>query len=279
MSGKSNFSARMSSSFSDRAAIAKAPAARKLFELMEQKRSCLALAADVTNSAEFLRLVKATAEEVAVVKTHVDVIDDYSPALAGELKDLSRDHSFLIFEDGKFADIGTTVKLQYGHGIYKIASWAHFVTVHSVPGPGALEGLFEVARPFMEKNEVRGGLMLAQMSSKGTLATGEYTEKTVEMARLFETFAAGFIGAGSVPRELKKLAEMAEAHFAILTPGVKLHSKSGELLQQYASPADAVFAGSDCVIVGGGIFKAADPKIAASEYRNAAWNAYLERMK
>ncbi len=279
MSGKSNFSARMSLSFSDRASIAKAQASKKLFELMEEKRSNLAFAADVTNSAEFLRLVKATADEVAIVKTHIDVIDDYSPALAGELKDLSRDHSFLIFEDGKFADIGQTVKLQYGHGVYKIASWAHFVTVHSVPGTGAIEGLYEVARPLMENGEVRGGLLLAQMSSKGTLATGEYTEKTVEMARQFPAFAAGFIGAGSVPGELKKLAEMAEAHFAILTPGVKLHSKSGELLQQYAHPKDAVFAGSDCIIVGGGIFKAEHPKTAAQEYRNAAWNAYLERMK
>ena len=36
----------------------------------------------------------------------------------------------------KFADIGHTVIEQYGGGMYKIASWAHLINAHALPGPG-----------------------------------------------------------------------------------------------------------------------------------------------
>lgn len=44
----------------------------------------------------------------------------------------------------KFADIGNTVRSQINDGFYKISSWAHFVTVHTVAGAGVFEGLREV---------------------------------------------------------------------------------------------------------------------------------------
>jgi orotidine-5'-phosphate decarboxylase len=40
-------------------------------------------------------------------KTHIDIIEDFTMELADELVKLSKELDFMIFEDRKFADIGT----------------------------------------------------------------------------------------------------------------------------------------------------------------------------
>ncbi len=266
-------------SYKKRADLAQNLAAQKLFQLMEEKETNLTSADDLTDPEQFLEIADKVGPEICVLKTHIDILENFTPRIIDELVRLSEKHNFLIFEDRKFADIGNTVKMQYEKGVYRIVEWAHLTNAHAVPGPGVIEGLFEVAKEKIDKGIPRGCLLLAQMSSSGTLATEDYTKKTVEMAKEYTNFVCGFIGVGSNPQELKKLAGISGPEFILMTPGVKLEAGGDSLKQTYATPKDAMEAGSDSIIVGRGIYQADDPQKAAQEYRKLAWEAYLERIK
>lgn len=235
------------------------PAAQQLLHTVLEKQSNLSVAADVTTAKELVQLIQQVGDQVAVLKTHIDVITDFSPDLITTLLDLKKQYSFVIFEDRKFADIGNTVQLQYGGGIYQIAEWADVINAHVVPGPGIIEGLRAVG-----KAKGAGLLLLAEMSSAGNLATGDYTKTAVQWAEQYSDFVIGFIG-------MKQLTT--DPKFITMTPGVNLASKGDAMKQQYVTPEQAIQGGSDIIIVGRGIYGASDPAQAAKQYRAAGWKA------
>lgn len=260
--------------YQDRVQLAVNPAAKKFFQLMTTKETNLILSNDESNKEKFLELAETLGPEICALKTHIDIIENFDESVIQKLVELSRRHYFMIFEDRKFADIGHTVQLQYSRGVYHIADWADLVNAHTLPGPGLIEGLKEIA---LEKNLPRGLILLAQMSSKENLFTPDYTKKTIEMAEKYADFVAGFIGNGGNPEELQKLASQVDPKFVIMTPGVNLAQSGDGLKQSYNTPEKAIAAGSDAIIVGRGIYGADNPVKAAQEYRMAGWRAYLAR--
>ncbi|HHE65581.1 MAG TPA: orotidine-5'-phosphate decarboxylase [Bacteroidetes bacterium] len=264
-----------SKTYKERSELVKNQAAKKLLQLMDDKQTNLALANDETNLEKFLELADKIGPEIAILKTHIDAVEDFMPDVTKQLTSLAKQHNFMIFEDRKFADIGNTVKLQYAKGIYKIIEWADFTNAHIVPGPGIIEGLKDVAD---EQSEPRGLILLAQMSSKGNLATEEYAKQAVTLAEQYFDFVIGFIGNGGQVEELKKLTSNLNSQFIVLTPGVKLGGGGDALKQQYTTPADVISAGSDVIIVGRGIYGADDPLASAQEHRRQAWEAYQIRL-
>ena len=81
-------------------------AASNLVQTMIRKQSNLCIAADLIHSKDLLRVIELVGPYVCLVKTHVDVIDDFSNSLLKDLIILSEKYDFQIFEDRKFADIG-----------------------------------------------------------------------------------------------------------------------------------------------------------------------------
>lgn len=260
--------------YAERAAVHGSAVAAKLLRLMEEKQTNLCASLDVRTTAELLAIAEQVGPHICLLKTHVDILEDFSmEGTVVPLKELAARHGFLIFEDRKFADIGNTVKLQYSSGVYRIVEWADITNAHGVTGPGIVRGLKQAA----EENDVngdapRGLLMLAELSSVGSLAHGEYTQGTVEIAKSDREFVIGFIA----QRDMGGREEGFD--WLIMTPGVGLDDKGDALGQQYRTVDDVVETGSDIIIVGRGLFgKGRDPAREALRYRTAGWAAYLRR--
>lgn len=211
----------------------------------------------------------------------------------------------MIFEDRKFADIGkkkkgkesktffyllkkqifihlwrslgNTVKHQYSQGVYRIAEWADIVDAHSLPGEGIITGLKEIGLPLN-----RGLLLLAEMSSKGNLITEDYTNSTIKMALRNKDFVIGFIASRKfLINNNNDNNDGIQNDFIFMTPGVGLFNKEDGLGQQYRTPREVIFESeSDIIIVGRGIYGSGkDVILEAKRYRDAGWDAYLERLK
>ncbi|ORX63168.1 orotidine-5'-phosphate decarboxylase [Hesseltinella vesiculosa] len=255
--------------YADRAQQHPNACARDLLMLMERKKSNLSIAVDVTSKAELLSIANQAGPYICLLKTHIDIVDDFDADLVDQLETLAKQHDFMIFEDRKFADIGNTVKRQYGNGVYKIASWAHITNAHTVPGEGIIDGLKEVGLPLG-----RGLILLSEMSTKGALTKGDYTVESVAMARRHQDFVFGFIAQ-------HQMNETPDEDFLVLTPGVGLDVKGDGMGQQYHTPHDAIVSrGCDVIIVGRGIYGHPDQiQTQAQRYRDAGWDAYLERCK
>ena len=104
----SNKNTTLSLPFSIRAEIPNTPPLTSyLLHLISIKRSNLCVSADVHTTSALLRLAEEVGDYICVLKTHADIIDDFSERTIKGLKEISRRKAFLIFEDRKFGDIGS----------------------------------------------------------------------------------------------------------------------------------------------------------------------------
>lgn len=238
--------------------------ARNLFTLMEHKQTNLAVAADVTTTQDLLNLADMVGPYICVLKLHIDILSDFSPACITQLQAIAQKHNFLLMEDRKFSDIGSTTQQQYTQGIYSIADWADLVTVHAIPGPGILDQMKQGVN-----TSQRAAILITQMSSQQNLATDDYTQKAYAIGKEHADFVAGFIAQTTSDVDTSSL---------IMTPGINLQT-TGIADQQYNTPHKAICENNtDIIIVGRAIYNSPDPVSAAIAYRDAGWEAYKARL-
>lgn len=248
------------------------PLAHRIMEIAIKKKSLVCLAADMTSVSELIDLIREVGPFISVLKTHVDLVQDFTLDEWGTLTDLANKYELLLFEDRKFADIGKISQQQMG-GVHDIRSWADIVTAHRISGPDIVDG---IAAGWADVERIGGILLLAQMSSRGNLLNTEYTHETIVTGK-GSPHVIGYIGNGSSSEDVSKLRSLVGETQMIWTPGINLDGGPGELGQRYGNPRDSIISGADIIIVGSGIHNAENRATAAKLYAEASWNALLER--
>ncbi|KFM76798.1 Uridine 5'-monophosphate synthase, partial [Stegodyphus mimosarum] len=240
--------------FAERAEKMNQPVAKKLFEIIRKKKSNLCVAVDTVHAEELLKLVDDLGPYVCMIKTHIDILEDFHSSVTEKLSKLAEKHNFLLFEDRKFADIGNTVVHQYESGLYKVKQWADIVTVHGLPGSGIINALKTAAKDYKD----RACVLIAEMSTKGALTNNAYKESIIEMAENHPDFVIGFVSQHKFPEK---------DAFIYMCPGVNIKHSGDTLGQQYKSPEEAVKDGADVIIVGRGICSSDNVIKTANEYK------------
>lgn len=239
--------------------------AQRLFSLMEEKQTNLCLAADVTTKKELLELADCCGSEICMIKTHIDIIHDFDDDLIVQLKTLAKKHNFLIMEDRKFCDIGSTAQKQFTSGIYKIADWANLVTAHAISGSGIIQIVNH--KHAQKKHAI---VLIASMSSANNLIDENYTQTVMQLAEANIDCVLGFI---------TQQAQSMHPGLINITPGVHMHDATDTKDQQYNTPEQCILEkGTDIIIVGRGIYQSPDPYATANKYRSTGWRAYMQRI-
>ena len=214
----------------------------------------LIVALDVPNALAGLDLAERLGDAVGFYKIGLGMLTGGGLALANELKG---DHGKRIFLDMKLFDIGATVE----SAVRGLAAFdLDFLTVHG--DPHVVRAAKEGAAGSNLK--ILGVTILTSLEradlDAGMIRPGDLHEITVERAaRAFEAGADGIICS---PREAAAIRALPDARL-IVTPGVRPAGAALGDQKRVETPASAIAAGADHIVVGRPVWQAADPRAAA----------------
>ncbi|QIR83982.1 orotidine-5'-phosphate decarboxylase [Paracoccus sp. AK26] len=214
----------------------------------------LIVALDVPHALAGLDLAEKLGDAVGFYKIGLGMLTGGGLALANELK---QDHGKRIFLDMKLFDIGATVEA----AVRGLAQFdLDFLTVHGDPhvvraakegaGGSNLKILGVTILTSLERTDLDAGM----------IRPGDLHEITVERAaRAFEAGADGIICS---PREAAAIRALPNARL-IVTPGVRPAGAALGDQKRVETPASAIAAGADHIVVGRPVWQADDPRAAA----------------
>lgn len=217
-------------------------------------RDRLIVAVDVPTVAEAERLIVQLGDNVGVLKIGLQLLFagglDLATRLAGEGKD--------VFLDVKLLDIGNTV----ASAVENIAGLGvRFATIHAYPQAMRAAVAARGDRPL----QLLGVTVLTSMDNDDFAAAG-YAGTVADRvaARAADARAAGMNGVVASPAEIESVRRAIGEDMVIITPGIRPAGADHGDQKRVATPADAIRAGADYLVIGRPITAAADPASAAS---------------
>lgn len=227
---------------------------------MSEPRGHVALAIDAASTREAAPLVELLAPHVGVLKVGLELFTREGPSSVTWARGLGLD----VFLDLKLHDIPETVD----RAVAAVCGLgARYLTIHAQGGAAMIE------RAATRAAREGGGLTVlavtvltslddADLRAQGIDATA--ADHAVRLARMaLSAGAGGFVcSAGEVGR----MREAVGRGPVLVTPGIRLADDAAGDQKRVASPADAIAAGSDLLVIGRPLRDAADPVAAARAF-------------
>lgn len=216
----------------------------------------LMLPVDVPSVREAEELVKKTEGTVGVYKIGMELQFAGGLEFARELAESGHK----IFLDVKLHDIDNTIT----KAVRNVAKMGMtFMTVHAYPKTmrAALKGLAEEGNPDLC---ILGVTVLTSMDEADLVAAGyKVPIANVVEDRAKDAKLAGMGGIVCAPTESENMRKILGDDLVIVTPGIRPAGSAAGDQRRVMTPADAIKAGSDYLVIGRPISQANDPGAAA----------------
>ena len=167
-----------------------------------------------------------------------------------------------VFLDLKFHDIPNTV----AKAVVAAAALPNvrLLTLHAGGGSAMLRAAQEALAGVKSPPALLGVTILTSLDAaalRELRMPGELSSRAVALARLAKK--SGLDGVVSSAREVSAIRRSCGRDFLILVPGVRPTTASVNDQSRVATPAEAIRAGADYLVVGRPITAAADPRLSA----------------
>ena len=211
----------------------------------------LIAAADVSEPAAAVALAERLGDRVAMVKVGLELFTAAGPAAVADL----REH-VPVFLDLKLHDIPTTVERAAGNAA---RLGVDLITVHALGGPEMVRAAVRGSAAGASAAEVAPPRIMA-VTVLSSLA-GEGLALPSSLA--FEAVSAGADGVVVSGEDVAQVREVIGAEPIIVVPGIRPGGAPSNDHARVLTPAEALAAGADYLVIGRPIAAAPDPVAAA----------------
>ncbi len=221
------------------------------------------VALDVPTADAAVQIALKLRGHVGMFKVGKEIFTAEGPTIARKL--LADGHK--VFLDLKFHDIPNTVRAAAQQAAMLGVS---LTTIHASGGrkmiAAAAEGVraASTSRGSGERTKVLAVTALTSLGPEDMVEIGlqgSPEEVVLRLAKLAQS--AGADGVVASPREIEAIRKACGPNFLIVTPGIRPASGSADDQARTATPASAIRAGADYLVIGRPITGAADPAAAA----------------
>ncbi len=235
---------------------------------MAMARDPVIVALDLDEKECLVRTAGMLRGEVETVKIGLEAFTHLGPDIMEELGGMG----FKVFADLKLHDIPNTVSGAV-RGLVKRG--ACMITVHVSGGRKMLEAAAaardEAHAMGAEKPLLLGVTVLTSLDDKAVAEigyAGDAAEVVLSLARL--GMGCGLDGVVASAREVAALRAALGSGAVLVTPGIRTRGAASQDQARTASPAEALSAGADYLVVGRQVISRADPAAALRDIREAA---------